>query len=125
MVDLVSLRIAVPNGLLFVRDSKVREFPDLDDEQASFWSISTCVMIASQIDCEGETSITVGAANEVSQNRPPAFDRTLRTPSRKLIVEIVPGETVHETAISTDITRIRIWTDGHHRLSETVVIGIG
>lgn len=125
MVDLTSLRIAVPNGLLFVRDSNVRELPDLDDEQASFWSTSTCIMIASEIDCEGETSITIGSANDVVQNRPPAFDRTLRTPSRKLIVEIVPGETVHEAAISTDITRIRIWTDGNHRVAETVVIGIG
>jgi hypothetical protein len=125
MTHTVSMQIAVPNGLLFVRDSQVRKYPDFDDETASFWSISTCVMIACLVDCDGQTDITVGATTQISQNRQPAFARMLATPSRKLIFEIVPGETVHEIAVSYDVTRIQIWTDGRHRCAQTVVIGIG
>jgi hypothetical protein len=119
------MQIALPNGLLFVRDSKIRKFPDIDDEKASFWSIPTCVMIQGYPDSEGETDITVGAVNQISQSGHPAFDRTLETPSRKLIFEIVPGETVHEVVVPTDKTRVQIWTDGRHRCAETLVIGIG
>jgi hypothetical protein len=125
MINRRSMQIALPNGLLFVRDSKIRKFPDIDDEKASFWSIPTCVMIQGLVDSEGETGITVGAVNQVSQSKPPAFDRMLETPSRRLIFEIVPGETVHEVGVPTDKTRIRIWTDGRHRCAETLVIGVG
>jgi hypothetical protein len=125
LIDSVSIQIAVPNGLLFVRDSEVRKFPDFDDEKASFWSIATCVMIACLVDSEGEVDIAVGAADQVVQTQPPAFDRILETPSRKIILEIVPGETVHEVRVLDDKVRIRIWTDGRHRSAESIVIGLG
>jgi hypothetical protein len=82
-------------------------------------------MIACLVDCEGETDIAVGAADQVTQTQPPAFDRVLETPSRKIILEIVSGETVHEVVVSADKTRVKIWTDGRHQCAETVVIGIG
>jgi hypothetical protein len=125
MIDSLSMRIALPNGLLFVRDSRVKEFPDIDDESASFWSIPTCVMIQGLVDSDGETDITIGAVNQVSQGGRPVFDRMLDTPSRKLIFEIVPGETVHEVSVPTSKTRIRIWADGRHQCAETLVIGLG
>jgi hypothetical protein len=120
-----SMKIAVPNGLLFVRDSKNLNIPDLGDEGASCWSIPTCIMIQCLVDSEGETSITIGAANEVKTDRKLLFDGTLETPSRKVILEIVPGEKVLEMGVPFATNRIRIWTDGRHRLAETVVIGIG
>jgi len=125
MITRRSMQIALPNGLLFVRDSQIRKFPDIDNEKASFWSIPTCVMIQGLVDSDGETDITIGAVNQVSQSKRPAFDRTLETPSRKLIFEIVPGETVHEVVVPTGKTRVQIWTDGRHQCAQTVVIGIG
>src|SRR5262245_28882791 len=125
MVATRSMKIALPNGLLFVRDSKIRKFPVIDDESASFWSIPTCVMIQGLSDSDGETDITVGVVTQIMQRRPPAFDRTLETPSRRLIFEIVPGETIHEVSVPTDKTRIRVWTDGRHQCAETIVIGLG
>jgi hypothetical protein len=82
-------------------------------------------MIQCLVDSEGEISVTVGAANQVKPDRKLLFDGTLETPSRKVILEIVPGEEVHETLVPFASNRIRIWTDGRHRLAETVVIGIG
>ncbi|MBX9776851.1 MAG: hypothetical protein K2Y71_20930 [Xanthobacteraceae bacterium] len=120
-----SMKIAVPNGLLFVRDSKNLNIPNLDDETASCWSMPTCIMIQCLVDSEGETSITIGAANQVKPDRKLLFDGTLDTPSRKVILEIVPGEKVFEMGVPFATNRIRIWTDGRHRLAETVVIGLG
>jgi hypothetical protein len=120
-----SMKIAVPNGLLFVRDAGILNIPDLDDERASYWSIPTCVMIQCLVDSEGETSVTIGGANQVEPDRKLLFDGTLETPSRKVILEIVPGEKVLEMSVPFATNRIRIWTDGRHRLAETVVIGIG
>jgi hypothetical protein len=120
-----SMKIAVPNGLLFIRDSKILSIPDLDDEKAPCWSIPTCVMIQCLVDSEGETSVTIGAANQVKPDQKLLFDGTLETPSRKVILEIVPGEKVLEMSVPFATNRIRIWTDGRHRLAETVVIGLG
>jgi hypothetical protein len=124
MTDTVLPQIAVPNGLLFVRDSEIRRYPDLDDEKRSFWSIPSCVMIACLVDCDGETDITIGAADQIAQERQPSVDRMLETPSRKIILEIVPGDKVHEVTVPADSARIRIWTDGQHRCAQTVAIGI-
>jgi hypothetical protein len=125
MMKSTSVKVAVPNGLLFVRDAGIQNIPDLDDETASYWSIPTCVMIQCLVDSEGETSVTIGAANQVKPDRKLLFDGTLETPSRKVILEIVPGEQVLEMSVPFATNRIRIWTDGRHRLAETVVIGIG
>jgi hypothetical protein len=121
----ISTKIAVPNGLLFVRDSKILDIPDLDDEQAAYWSIPTCIMIQCLVDSEGETSVSIGPANEIKREQKLLFDGTIDTPSRKVILEIVPGEQILEMTVPFATNRIRIWTDGRHRCAETVVIGLG
>lgn len=82
-------------------------------------------MIQCLVDSEGETSVTIGAANQVKPDQKLLFDGTLETPSRKVVLEIVPGEKVLEMSVPFATNRIRIWTDGRHRLAETVVIGLG
>jgi hypothetical protein len=122
----VSLKVAVPNALLFIRDARIAEVPDVDyGDGSSVWSIPTCVVITCLIDSEGETDITVGNTSEVKPSNKLLFDGTLETPSRKLILEIVPDEKILEVSVPFATNRIRIWTDGHHRLAEKVVIGIG
>lgn len=82
-------------------------------------------MILCLPDSEGETSVTIGGSNQVKPDRKLLFEGTLETPSRKVILEIVPGEKVFEMSVPFATNRIRIWTDGRHRLAETVVIGLG
>jgi hypothetical protein len=123
----VSLKIAVPNALLFIRDARIPDVPDVDyGDGSSVWSIPTCVVMTCLVDSEGETDITIGDTSEVKpSNRLLLFDGTLETPSKKLILEIVPDEKVLEINVPFATNRIRIWTDGRHRLAETVVIGLG
>jgi hypothetical protein len=82
-------------------------------------------MVQCLVDSEGETNVTIGAANQVAPPRRPVFDRVMETPSRKIILEIVPGETVHEMNLLADKNRVRIWTDGRHQCARAVVIGVG
>jgi hypothetical protein len=126
MMGPISLKIAVPNGLLFVRDSKASDIPDTDfGDGASVYSIPTCIMVVCLVDSEGETDITVGEASQIEPSNKLLFEGALETPSRKLVLEIVPGETVLEVDVPSATNRIRIWTDGRHRCAETVVIGFG
>jgi hypothetical protein len=126
MMKPVSLKVAVPNALLFMRDARIPEVPNVDyGDGSSVWSIPTCVVITCLVDSEGETDITIGNTNEVKPSNKLLFDGTLETPSRKVILEIVPGETIFETNVPFARSRIRIWTDGRHQLAEKVVIGLG
>jgi hypothetical protein len=123
----VSLKVAITNALLFIRDARIPDVPDVDyGDGSSVWSIPTCVVITCLVDSEGDTGITIGDTSEVKpSNMLLLFDGTLETPSRKLMLEIVPDEKILEVSVPFATNRIRIWTDGRHRLAETVVIGIG
>lgn len=122
----VSLRVAIPNALLFIRDARIPDVPDVDyGDGSSVWSIPTCVVITCLVDSEGETDITIGDTSEIKQSSKLLFNGTLETPSRKLILEIVPDKKILEISVPFATNRMRIWTDGHHRLAETVVIGLG
>jgi hypothetical protein len=121
----ISMKVAVPNGLLFVRDSSVRNYPDIDDEKASFWAIPTCIMIQCLVDSEGEADVAIGTADRVKPANKLLFDGALETPSRQVILEIVPGEKLFEMSVRFASNRIRIWVDGRHQCAETIVIGIG
>jgi hypothetical protein len=122
----ISIDVAVPNCLLFVRDSMVAEIPDVDYGEAKpIWSTATCIVVNCMVDSEGKTNITVGAAGQVFQTRRPIFDGLLETPSRKLILDLVSDEKVLEVGVPSAKSRIRVWTDGRHECAEQVVIGIG
>jgi hypothetical protein len=111
---------------LFIRDSKISDIPDTDfGDGASVYSIPTCIMIVCLVDCEGETNITIGEVGQVEPNNKLLFDGTLETPSRRLMLEIVPGETILEIDVPSPANQICIWTDGRHRCAETVAIGLG
>src|SRR5688572_25508133 len=122
----VFLKVAVPNALLFIRDAGITSVPDVDyGDGSSIWSIPTCIAITCLVDSEGDTGITIGDTSEVTPNNKLLFNGTLETPSRKLLLEVVPDKKILEVGVPFAASRIRIWTDGHHRLAETVVIGIG
>jgi hypothetical protein len=126
MMKPISLKVAVPNGLLFVKDSMIADVPNEDyGNAAPVWSIPTCLVVCCLIDCEGETDITVGAVTDILQQHKPVFDGILETPSRKLVLDLVSQEKVLEVGVPSPKNRVRVWTDGRHQCAETVVIGIG
>jgi hypothetical protein len=119
----LSTNLRVLNSLLYVRDARKVDLPDIDGKGAS-WFTSSCVAVSCLPDCDGPTTIAIGAASELEVSGKPLFDKALKTPSRKIIVETVLDEIVLEQAVSGDITRVRIWTNGF-RDTDRVIIGLG
>lgn len=109
--------------MLFIKDATRREIPDIDGD-ASIWSTSSCIAVMCRPDVDGDTDITVGLAKEVDPGTSPLFEGQLNTPSRRIALEIVPGDKILELPVPDGRTRARVWTDGL-RCAEKVIIGIG
>ena len=117
-----SVRLSVLNSLLFVRDAVSRNLPEIDGNSA-IWSTASCVAVSCLPDCDGQTGVTIGSAQEVGQRGNPLFDGRLMTPSRNVIVETVLGQTILAKTVPNLDTRVRIWTNGL-RDTDTVTIAL-
>jgi hypothetical protein len=73
---------------------------------------------------DGETEVVPGSAAEVDPGGLPAFDGTIATPSRKVVVTTVEEETVLKTTVPDIATRVRVWTN-RTREPDRVMIGVG
>jgi hypothetical protein len=51
------------------------------------------------------------------------FDEALLTPTRAIIVSIVPGHGILEARASSSVTRFRVWTN-HPTEPDDVIIGL-
>jgi hypothetical protein len=118
-----SVRVPVLNSLVFVRDARIHDIPEIDGD-SPILSTPSCVAVGCLPDCDGETEITIGAAKDIQEAGLPAFDGQLETPSGSVIVETVLSERLLQASVPTSRTRVRIWTNG---LPDTdkVVIGLG
>jgi hypothetical protein len=117
-----STSLKVLNSLLYIRDAQEEDLPDIDGRGA-FWFTPSCVAVSCLPDCDGPTTITVGAMSEVAVGKKLLFDGRLETPSHRIIVETVLGNTVLEQNVPTAMTRVRIWTNGY-RDTDKVEIGL-
>jgi hypothetical protein len=117
-----SVTIRVPNSILIVRDPSQEDFPEITRD-SNIWVGRSCILMHSLPDFEGETSITLGGANEVHPENHVLFDDVVETPSRAIHVDIVPGKTVLSRQTKGTKTRVRIWTDGGWT-PELVTIGV-
>ena len=117
-----SLRIAVLNSLLFIRDSSIEDIPEIDGNGA-VWSTRSCIAVSCLPDCEGETEVAIGVGEDVALRGIPLLDGYLHTPSRSIVVESVTRERLLAVPLSRANTRVRIWTNGH-RATNRVVIGL-
>ncbi len=117
-----SVRMPILNSLLFIRDASVRQIPKIDGSSA-VWFTEFCVAVSCLPDCDGDTEITLGDAQERLEATP-LFDGRLRTPSRRVIVETVLGRAILETSVPSATTRVKIWTNGF-RDTDRVLISLG
>lgn len=118
-----SRRIAPPNSLLFIEDISGGEVPR-PVRGAQILSTPSCVSVACVAFMDGETEVVLGSASEVDPGGFPAFDGTIATPSRKVVVTTVEEEIVLETPVPDVTTRVRIWTN-RMREPDRVKIGVG
>jgi len=109
--DLV-FSIPLPYGLLYVRDSKSPDDPEIDGK-ATFWRTDMVLAVACQGDEDGPTEIRIGtgpgSGTELSLLT--AFDMSV--PSRRLFFETVPDETFHEMPLERPMAHVEVWTKGY------------
>jgi hypothetical protein len=117
-----SISVPVLNSLIFIRDSKLEDLPEIDGLTA-YWATKSCVAVSCLPDSEGKTTITIGTGLEIEQKKVPLFDRKIETPSRTIHVETVLANTILTAKVSGPQTRLRIWTNGH-RATDSVIVAL-
>lgn len=109
--DLV-FSIPLPYGLLYVRDSKSLDDPEIDGK-ATFWRTDTVLAVAGQGDMDGPTEIRLNGMPKPGEDLSllTAFDMSV--PSRRLFFETVPDETFHEMPLERPVAHVEVWTKGY------------
>ena len=67
--------------------------------------------------------MTLGKGRDVNPGYSPALDDTLETPSRAVVVSIVPGDAILKAIVPTSTTRVRVWVN-HPIEADDIIIGL-
>lgn len=116
-----SVRVPVLNSLLLIRDEKERAVPPIDG-RAGIWRTPSCIAVSCLPDSDGPSKITIGPIREIDPQRSLLFEGSLKTPSRRVVVQSVLGEEILAADVSAVQTRLKIWTNGE---LDTDTAGIG
>lgn len=121
-----TIKLAPPNSLIFVSGLDGGVMPDPEDiaQVAGIVATESCIAVCCLAEMDGVTEFTMGPACEVGSNSKPAFDGTLATPSRAVVVSTVEWRRLMEADVPTDETRLRIWTNRRSE-PDRVIIGLG
>src|SRR4029077_10514674 len=105
-----SARIAPPNSVVLVSDATGGEIPkSMDDCLIS--STTSCIAIGCRSEADGETDIALGALLEVAQGGSPDFEGLVATPSRRIVVRTVLGDTILDATVPATNTNVRVWVN--------------
>jgi hypothetical protein len=113
-------RRPVLNSLLYVRDSKLFDLPEIDGK-SGIWLTPSCIAVSCLPDCDGETVVTIGSRAAVGRSSLPLFNGWLETPSGRVIVEGVLGNKILEHLVPSRHTRVQVWTNGFRDTDEVAV----
>lgn len=105
-----STRIAPPNSVVLVEDSSGGEIPT-SMKQSLIAATDSCIAVGCRAEDDGETEITLGPCDKVDTGERPAFEWSLQTPNRKLVVRTVHGVTLLEMPVPATETRLRVWVN--------------
>jgi hypothetical protein len=121
-----TVRIAPPNSLVLISDAQGGVVPDPDAiaRNAEIISTASCIAVCCLAAIDGETEITLGPAGAVGPADDPAYDGTIVTPTRAIVVWTVEWRKLLEMNVPTLQTRLRVWTN-RQREPDKVIIGLG
>jgi len=107
---ITSATIAPPNSLVLIEDPSGGEVPE-SMGNSSIASTGSCIAVGSRSESDGKSEIVLGPAAEVDPGQSPALEQDLSTPNRKVVVRTVLGDTILETPVSRQKTRVRVWVN--------------
>jgi hypothetical protein len=117
------IKYAMPNGLFFIEDISGGRPPDpFTDEKVQY--TSSCISVACLHEIDGEAEIVLGPSEEVAPAYALAFDGSLDTPSKELVITDVPGNHLLKARVPDIVTRIRVWRS-HPDWPDQVTVGWG
>ncbi|GLK69635.1 hypothetical protein [Hansschlegelia plantiphila] len=117
-----TVKIAPPYSLFFISDPDLGEAPEPSGAHLKWTDSVVCISCLSWMD--GETSVTLGAADEVGLHQPPVFDRLIVTPHLEIVVTTVELDVILRASVPSSRTRVRIW-ENHPSEPDIIVIGLG
>ena len=110
-IDEKTMRLPLPNGLLYIVDTELFDPPSVDGV-AKVWRTESCIVLSCQGDMDGPTEIRINPTKAPGPDlsRLAAFDQAI--PSRRLVLMIVPGDVIHEMPLDRREAHIEVWTTG-------------
>jgi hypothetical protein len=117
-----SIVVSPMNSLLFISDANGGSPPE-PVRGPMILSTSSCISVRCLPEPDGPTEIVFGDSNEVAPGAPPAFDGELETPDNAVVVSTVDLQTLLETRVPDNRTRIRIWLS-HRQWPDKIIIGL-
>lgn len=114
--------IAPMNSLLFLSDPDGGD-PPVPVRGAQILSTPSCISFACYPEQDGLTEVVLGYRKEVDPGAIPAFEGSLKTPHRAVVVTTVDEKTVLKMSMPSERTHVCIWLS-HPRWPEKVTIGL-
>lgn len=118
-----SKRIAAPNALILISDLGGGIAPNFMGGSL-IASTPSCIAVGCMADCNGQTEVTLGAADEVGLRGTPAFEGELETPNHAIAARTILREMILQAPVPQPRTRVRVWVN-HPSEPNRVIIGLG
>src|SRR5215212_8807641 len=85
-------------------------------------STPSCISIRCFPEQDGPTEVTLGPAVDVRSDGLPVYDGELETPTGKIVISTVEGETVLQADVPNVRSRVCVWLS-HPQWPERLIIG--
>ena len=115
-----SLKIAPPNSLVLVSDTRNAEIP-VTMFDSRFAATDSCVAVGCLADVDGDTTFTLGLTSEVDPGTSPSFVRTIQTPNRLVSISTILGNSILETKVTKTHTTLKIWVNDDTEPDQVIV----
>lgn len=117
-----STKIAPPNSLILIEDPSGGQIP-ASMKGSLIASTDFCIAVGCRSDTDGETEFTLGKAHDVDPGDHPVFQGILKTPSLRITLKSVVGQTILEAPVSHRETMVRIWVNDPSE-PDRVIVGV-
>lgn len=117
------MKYRLQNGLIFIEDSAGGAPPEPKTGEKVIFTDS-CVSVVCMHEIDGEVELSLREASQVAPSHDLAFDGTIDTPSREVMLTTVMSEVLLKAKVPGTRTRIRVWRN-HPDWPDQVTIGWG
>jgi len=104
------VRIAPPNSLVLIEDRDGGVIPD-SMNQSLVAVTDSCIAVGCRAEDDGETEIILGVSASLDIGGYLVFEGCLRTPSKRVVVRNVLGDTLLEAPALATKTQLKIWAN--------------